>query len=237
MEKKRIIELDVGGKIFRTTVSTLCSIEDSYFSSMLEGGRWQEGRDNGPIFIDRDPECFGGILSYLRSQTVIFDPEKDSTIYLRKLLLEADFYLLDDLTACILEELEARASKEQTQEIEPVREEMFKSIKPVELASYLDRGWKYHASFAGDECLGCVGSGERKVSTWESNVCTGCSHHMTYEKFSKHVDLFKPTFIIVTRKGNWHIPEKKQGHQHSSIQIATSLSLNNEPLAFDESFG
>ena len=51
MEHK-VIELDVGGKLFRTTKSTLCST-DGYFARMLQSENWGDGSDGNPIFIDR----------------------------------------------------------------------------------------------------------------------------------------------------------------------------------------
>lgn len=47
-----VIQLDVGGQLFRTTKSTLCSV-DGYFSAMLQGGHWGEDKQDAPIFIDR----------------------------------------------------------------------------------------------------------------------------------------------------------------------------------------
>jgi hypothetical protein len=47
-----IVLLDVGGVIFKTTKSTLCSV-DGYFTSMLQNGVWAEESMKVPIFIDR----------------------------------------------------------------------------------------------------------------------------------------------------------------------------------------
>ncbi len=54
----KIIRLDVGGSIFRTTVSTLTSIEGSYFDAMFRTDAWAEStvnrdKDENSIFIDR----------------------------------------------------------------------------------------------------------------------------------------------------------------------------------------
>ena len=50
--ERRIIELDIGGKLFRTTKATLCST-DGYFSRMLQDDSWSEGVNDKRIFIDR----------------------------------------------------------------------------------------------------------------------------------------------------------------------------------------
>jgi hypothetical protein len=50
---KKVVALDIGGKVFRTTKSTLCST-DGYFCRMLQDGNWSDGaEDDSPIFIDR----------------------------------------------------------------------------------------------------------------------------------------------------------------------------------------
>jgi hypothetical protein len=51
MEQK-VIELNVGGKLFKSTQSTLCS-SDGYFARMLQHGNWSEAIEDKPIFIDR----------------------------------------------------------------------------------------------------------------------------------------------------------------------------------------
>jgi hypothetical protein len=51
MEQK-VVELNVGGKLFKSTRSTLCS-SDGYFARMLQHENWAEGTEDKPIFIDR----------------------------------------------------------------------------------------------------------------------------------------------------------------------------------------
>jgi hypothetical protein len=86
-----IVELDIGGKLFRTTKSTLCSQPDSFFS-VLVNGNFKESRSlsKEPIFLDRDPTTFSSILSYLRSGHIFFTSEEDS-VYLERLKLEVRF--------------------------------------------------------------------------------------------------------------------------------------------------
>lgn len=50
-ESDERVDLDVGGQLFRTTRSTLCSVE-GYFSCMFAG--WMEAnKQQSTIFIDR----------------------------------------------------------------------------------------------------------------------------------------------------------------------------------------
>jgi len=62
--KSKII-LDVGGKKFATSKSTLLSHTDSYFYGLLSSGHWQPDED-GSYFIDRNPKYFSVILDYMR---------------------------------------------------------------------------------------------------------------------------------------------------------------------------
>lgn len=63
-----VVKLNVGGRLFATTKETLCSINDTFFTSMLLGRITSSKDEDGAIFIDRDPEMFAIILNYLRTQ-------------------------------------------------------------------------------------------------------------------------------------------------------------------------
>lgn len=65
--KDDIINIDVGGKIFRTTKKTLCNC--TYFNAMFN----RFNNDSQDIFIDRSPEAFKHILSFLRNNSYIID--------------------------------------------------------------------------------------------------------------------------------------------------------------------
>ena len=58
------IYLDVGGKIFRTTKSTLFTIP--YFQAM-DRFNGIVGSKSEPLFIDRDPKFFRHILNFARN--------------------------------------------------------------------------------------------------------------------------------------------------------------------------
>ncbi|GLT76204.1 hypothetical protein SLA2020_478770 [Shorea laevis] len=59
-----IIQLNVGGKLFETTVSTLQSGGPDSLLAVLST---RPAKDSGPIFIDRDSDIFSILLSLLRS--------------------------------------------------------------------------------------------------------------------------------------------------------------------------
>ncbi len=52
MIRDDVVQLDIGGVIFRTTKTTLCSM-DGYFAAMFRDGNWAEEKSSHPIFIDR----------------------------------------------------------------------------------------------------------------------------------------------------------------------------------------
>jgi len=63
------IVLDIGGKRFTTTKSTLVSHKGSIFDDMISSGHWKPEAD-GSYFIDRNGKLFGVILEYLRTGQV-----------------------------------------------------------------------------------------------------------------------------------------------------------------------
>jgi hypothetical protein len=66
-ENQEIVKLNVGGKIFITTRTTIFSVENS-LKAMLQSGAFKPDLE-GAYFIDRSPEYFPIILDYLRNPT------------------------------------------------------------------------------------------------------------------------------------------------------------------------
>jgi len=85
MAQDKVITLDVGGTIFRSTAATLLSHKpkdaESYFSALLSTG------SANSFFIDRDPEYFRVVLNYLRDGNVW-----QSGLCMRRLKLEFSYY-------------------------------------------------------------------------------------------------------------------------------------------------
>merc|ERR1719228_2325506 len=93
------IKLNVGGQQFSTSLDTLRSVPDTYFSACFSGNYSMKKGEDGTYFIDRDPEVFGTILNYLRTRKVIL-PTSDEE-FIAKLLCEADFYMLAELESML----------------------------------------------------------------------------------------------------------------------------------------
>lgn len=88
-----VIDLNVGGCHFTTSLSTLRKYEDSMLAVMFSG-RYDLVRDkDGKIFIDRDGTNFGHILNYIRCDQM--PPESVSLDVLR----EAEFFCISSLIA------------------------------------------------------------------------------------------------------------------------------------------
>jgi hypothetical protein len=62
-----IINLNVGGKIFQTTRSTICKYPSSRIAQLIQGEFKQTLDSEGNIFIDEDPRDFEYILRALRN--------------------------------------------------------------------------------------------------------------------------------------------------------------------------
>jgi len=149
-----IVKLDVGGRRFKTTLTTLCS-EESMLSAMFSGrhelGRSilffclrffvpnlvpQETDEEGFIFLDRNGDLFADILEWLRTKAFPQSANWES------FLLEAKFYGIQSLVKAI----EGRAGVHEQQVSFEVQDLIFKlthggrtfSFGPItRIASYM----------------------------------------------------------------------------------------------------
>merc|ERR1712117_549841 len=96
-----LITLNIGGTNFTTTVATLTQYPDSMLAAMFdpESERPPAMKDDkGNFFIDRDPEPFRIILSFLRSARL---PEDIVGCSIEEVEWEADYYGLKKLLKII----------------------------------------------------------------------------------------------------------------------------------------
>ncbi|PAA91845.1 hypothetical protein BOX15_Mlig012327g1 [Macrostomum lignano] len=105
------VKLNVGGKLFLTTRSTLTQKEpDSMLAKMLttydgDARRWHNRTDtDGAILVDRSPEYFEPLLNYLRHGRLILDRHVSPL----GVLAEAQFYgiqgVMDELNQLVVSE-------------------------------------------------------------------------------------------------------------------------------------
>jgi hypothetical protein len=86
-----IIDLNVGGTKFTTSIETLQEDKTSMLCAMFSG-KYQIQEDNkGRYFIDRDATHFPKILNFLRTGTLV-TPLSNKEI--KELMLEAEYYNL-----------------------------------------------------------------------------------------------------------------------------------------------
>jgi hypothetical protein len=101
------ISLDVGGTIFKTTQNTLAG-HSHYFRRMFQSGTsWAETEGDGVLFLDRDPEAFRNLLTYMRNGSVQSMLPRDDPTLCTRILLEAEFFGIDPL----LHEVKAMAHR------------------------------------------------------------------------------------------------------------------------------
>jgi len=90
------IKLDVGGKVFTTSLSTLTGVGGTFFSGMFSGTfKVETDKEDGSIFIDRDPLAFTYILNFLRGQQPDLNNITEKELFALK--EDAKYYQLDDL--------------------------------------------------------------------------------------------------------------------------------------------
>jgi hypothetical protein len=97
--------LDIGGKRFSTTRTTLLQQEGSFFHAMLTGG-WSAGKD-GSYFVDRNPQHVDVILDFLRMRAV--DVTSYSKRDLETLAEDLDFFQIHAFPFPVFDDLNGAA--------------------------------------------------------------------------------------------------------------------------------
>uniref|UniRef100_A0A914NI29 BTB domain-containing protein n=1 Tax=Meloidogyne incognita TaxID=6306 RepID=A0A914NI29_MELIC len=100
------IKLNVGGKLFMTTIQTLCRESGSFLARLSQEDRSlpSEKDESGFYLIDRDSDYFSSVLNYLRHGKVILDHGLSE----EGLREEAEFYNLPKLIALCKERIADR---------------------------------------------------------------------------------------------------------------------------------
>ena len=100
-----IVDLDVGGTLFRTTRQTLMSDPDSMLAKMFDPNASPVSvlRTDGAYFIDRDPVYFRVVLNFLRTGYL----DKIDDCDLPALLREASFFGIRQLESALQRKKEA----------------------------------------------------------------------------------------------------------------------------------
>ncbi|KAL7314894.1 BTB/POZ domain-containing protein kctd21 [Mucor circinelloides] len=106
VKAKSIVHLNVGGESFTTLYKTLSV--SIFFQNLLNGVMNNKTiTGDGSIFIDRDGRLFRDVLLYLRT-SMIFTKDRDK---LHSLLLEAQFYQIEELESRLVTLLDETAQQ------------------------------------------------------------------------------------------------------------------------------
>eukprot|EP00440_Ansanella_granifera_P071345 gb/GFBE01077431.1/.p1 GENE.gb/GFBE01077431.1/~~gb/GFBE01077431.1/.p1 ORF type:complete len:202 (+),score=24.43 gb/GFBE01077431.1/:1-606(+) len=102
-----IVQLNVGGTCYSSTLTTLTRYQDSMLSSMFSG-QWKVARDDqGRCFIDRDGSLFSYVLNFLRDSTLELPSDFSQ---FGQLMKEAEFYQIQPLIEAIQRERKRRSN-------------------------------------------------------------------------------------------------------------------------------
>lgn len=91
-----VVELNVGGTLFSTMRSTLCSVEGTLLNAIFSGKMDCQRDKEGRYFIDRAPDLFKIILEYLRTGYLLW-PGSEIEKQRLKIELEHFGFPLSDL--------------------------------------------------------------------------------------------------------------------------------------------
>ena len=112
--QENVITLIVGGQIYTTSKSTLCSQKESMLAAMFSGHYRLEKMESGSCFIDADGKCFGIILNYLLGRIIYSTDLLEDRKISMELEKEADFYnlvRLNDLVGICLKRFRSVAEE------------------------------------------------------------------------------------------------------------------------------
>ncbi|CAH3039364.1 unnamed protein product [Porites evermanni] len=151
----KYVKLNVGGSLHYTTIGTL-SKQDSMLRAMFSGRMEVLTDTDGWILIDRCGKHFPLVLNFLRDGSV---PLPQSEVELQELLMEAKYYLIEQLV-----ELCEKALEKKKEEHDPIcrvplitsakeERQLVTGKKPVVKLSYNRSNNKYSYTGQSDDNL------------------------------------------------------------------------------------
>eukprot|EP01103_Thecamoeba_quadrilineata_P011912 TRINITY_DN2957_c0_g1_i1.p1 TRINITY_DN2957_c0_g1~~TRINITY_DN2957_c0_g1_i1.p1 ORF type:complete len:621 (+),score=142.90 TRINITY_DN2957_c0_g1_i1:73-1935(+) len=152
------VRLNVGGKLFQTSRSTLMSDRDSMLAKLVDMNIPSLKDESGAIMIDRDPKFFAPLLNFLRTGRLIIDPNLSN----EGLLEEARYYNLravfDALTQ-MLRKTSKKAYSVATVKLDDETREIESAMKKV-FASAFTKALELHQCFVARNTLFMIFSKE-----------------------------------------------------------------------------
>ena len=111
------INLNVGGTLYTTSLSTLTRFPDTMIGAMFSGRHELHKNAAGAYFIDRDGLHFREILNFLRAPAA-YDQDEMSKRDRKELAKELDYYGLTEIVSAALA---ARVAEAPAQPVPPVQ--------------------------------------------------------------------------------------------------------------------
>lgn len=145
LAKTEWVRLNIGGKEFVTTKTTLCKNAQSFFYKLCQDdpsvGLTTDRDENGAYLIDRDPRYFAPILNYLRHGKLIIE----ASLKEEGVLEEAEFYNIQELINLVKERIKEREEHKQSQNnLKRVyRVIQFKESEITQMMSTMSDGWRF----------------------------------------------------------------------------------------------
>jgi len=145
LAKAEWVRLNIGGKEFVTTKTTLCKNAQSFFYKLCQDdpsiGLTTDKDENGAYLIDRDPRYFAPILNYLRHGKLIIE----SNLQEEGVLEEAEFYNIQDLIHLVKDRIKERNEHRQSQQNAKrvYRVIQFKEPEITQMMSSMSDGWRF----------------------------------------------------------------------------------------------
>ena len=217
-KKSEIVKLNVGGRKYTTTRSTLEKCGESFFTQMLANDDTRhipcEKDEEGYIFIDRNGETFTEVLDYMRSGEILVE----TAIKRRKVDVEIDFFL-------------GRSAEESSSEIPRAGEKFFAVCKKNEekVVKEIDRNAKaIEKSIQDALAKGHVkwqihGTGQKWVDNWNR-----VSSKSTFEiKINPKKEA--PVQIMIRELANrWGLKPEKYVHYNIIFDLSHFMGFSDD---------
>ncbi|XP_014675352.1 PREDICTED: BTB/POZ domain-containing protein KCTD5-like [Priapulus caudatus] len=137
------VRLNVGGKCFLTTKTTLCRDPQSFLCRLCQEDHAlnSDKDESGAYLIDRDPTFFGPVLNYLRHGKLVINKHLEE----EGVLEEAEFYNIEELIKLVKIRISERDSQKQQLER---RKHVYRVLQCQEdeltqMVSTMSDGWKF----------------------------------------------------------------------------------------------
>ncbi|CAB3983904.1 BTB POZ domain-containing KCTD16, partial [Paramuricea clavata] len=105
-----VVDLNVGGQLYTTTLGTLTKDPSSLLTTMFSGSQRTPKDSRGRYFIDRDGVLFRYVLDFLRNLRLTLP---DGFNELERLLAEAEYFKVSAMKEALAKETKSRTSVER----------------------------------------------------------------------------------------------------------------------------